>query len=499
MAPRRTGWFGFLLLIPALTAQDKAAQDKQDAPVVFRSDVALIRVDAQVLDRQNRAITGLTRDDFVLRDEGQIREIRNFASEDMPADVLLLLDVSRSMRPHIERIANAANEAMLVLGKQDRVGIMVFDRETRVRLPLQDSFGDVGRELHRLLDQEHFNGGTDITRALYDAQKYLARGARSGARRAIVIVTDDQTERDRDDDGVTSAFSRSDIVLSAILAPDAMGSSRFPGGGGGGTRRSGGGWPGGGGGGLPSIIFGPGYPGGGGRYPGGGYPGGGGGYPGGGGGYPRGGGRYPGGGGGGNMGYGTRSAGTAEIAQRTGGDSLQIDDASALETTLSRIRQRYALHYYMPDGAKPSQERNIVVELSAAARRRYPDAQVHSRRLYTTGSDAGSTVSTNQSDPPVVVASGSGQSSTTSSGDSADETPRLKRRRPMVDEPSGSRTGPSSSSQSQGGWRRSTDPEPSTAPAAGAPSSPQQTAQPSGDAPRKSGGWRQATPEDTKP
>ena len=177
---------------------------------------------------------------------------------------------------------------------------------------------------------------------------------------------------------------------------------------------------------------------------------------------------------------------------------MLIDDASALETTLARIRQRYALHYYMPDGAKPSQERNIVVELSAAARRRYPDAEVRYRRLYTTGSDAGSTVSSNSSDPPVVVASGSGQPSTTTSSGSTDETPKLKRRRPMVDEPSGSRSGPAASSQSQGGWRRSTDPEPSTVPT-GPSSTSQQAPNSAGEPPRKSGGWRQATPEDLKP
>jgi hypothetical protein len=50
----------------------------------------------------------------------------------------------------------------------------------------------------------------------------------------------------------------------------------------------------------------------------------------------------------------TQSAGTAEIARRSGGDSMPVDDASALETT-PRIRQRYALHFYLPDGVQPGQ------------------------------------------------------------------------------------------------------------------------------------------------
>jgi hypothetical protein len=41
-------------------------------------------------------------------------------------------------------------------------------------------------------------------------------------RRAIVIMTDDQTELDRDDAGVLRALMRADSVLSALIAPDAL-------------------------------------------------------------------------------------------------------------------------------------------------------------------------------------------------------------------------------------------------------------------------------------
>ena len=65
-----------------------------DSEVVFRTDVSLVRVDAQVIDGANRTITDLHIEDFVLRENGRLQPIRNFASEDMPLDVLLLLDVS---------------------------------------------------------------------------------------------------------------------------------------------------------------------------------------------------------------------------------------------------------------------------------------------------------------------------------------------------------------------------------------------------------------------
>src|SRR4051812_23551736 len=114
----------FLSIAALITASSLLVAEEEPT---FRSDVALVRVDAQVVDRSNRAISGLRAEDFVLFEEGKEQPIRNFARENMPVDVLLLLDVSGSMRPHVERVASAAHEALAVLGQHDRVAIMVFD------------------------------------------------------------------------------------------------------------------------------------------------------------------------------------------------------------------------------------------------------------------------------------------------------------------------------------------------------------------------------------
>jgi hypothetical protein len=226
-------------------------------------------------------------------------------------------------------------------------------------------------------------------------------------------------------------------VLSALLAPDAMRGR---------TSRGGGGWPTGGGGGgmggpLGGIILGR-------RGP----------YGGGGGSYPpsinlpR-----------------TSSAGTAEIARRSGGDSMQVDDAAALETTLTRIRQRYTLHFNLPEGVQPGQERGIDVQLADAARRRYPNSEVRFRRIHQ---GAGG------SQPePVEISRTSAPSRP-----STDAPPvQTKRRRPAVNE-DGTRA-----DDQQGGWRRADEPEP----AASAPLTPQPASEPQQG---QGGGWRRVKP-----
>ncbi len=409
--------FPFLLLVlPMLAA---------DGDVVFRSDVSLARVDVQVLDRDNRAITGLHKEDFVLREGGQVRGIRNFAAEEMPVDLLFLLDVSGSMRPHVERIAAAARDALRLLGEEDRVAIMVFDRVTRVRMPFRSDLAEVDREFKKLLNQESFNGGTEITLSLQSAAAYIRKNGRRDARRAIVILTDDQTGGARDEEAVLRSLTNAQAVLSALIAPDETpGWQRSPSSRQGG-RRGGSSWPGGGGGGrggpLGGIILG-GPLGGGQRMPQGG-----------------GGGRYPGGGGGQMGGSRTHPAGTAEIARQSGGDSLPVDDASALEDTINRIRQRYALHFHVDEGVKAGQEGRVEVALADNARRRYPDAEVRYRRVYVSpdgSSDAGGV-----DERPVTTRSPRrmpGEVTRPEVSQTADREPTVTRRRTAVSERDGS-------------------------------------------------------------
>jgi hypothetical protein len=75
-------------------------------------------------------------------------------------------------------------------------------------------------------------------------------------------------------------------------------------------------------------------------------------------------------------------AGMQGIAEKTGGDVLHSSDGSAaFQEMMRRIRSRISLYYRMPD-AKPGDTRRVQVELSSAARQRFPDATVHARRGY---------------------------------------------------------------------------------------------------------------------
>jgi VWFA-related protein len=441
--PRGTVLWLLALVLPLPLAR------ADDSSVVFRSGISLVRIDAQVVDRDNRAITGLTARDFLLREQGRPQPIQSVDTENLPVDLLLLLDVSASMRPHVERIARASHQALHQLRDQDRVAIMVFDRLSRVPMQFRGSQSGVDRELERILDYEDFRGGTDITRALLDAGDYIGREGRHDARKAIVIVTDDETERDRNVEGVERVLARADAVLMALIAPDAMQTR--------GMRRDRNNYPGSGGGPLGGVIFGS----------------------------PRRRGGYP----GGPPAANTLSAGTEEIARASGGDSMPVTDAYALQDTLARIRNRYAIYFSLPPGVREGEDRQVELYLADAALRQYPGADMHYRHDYY--AQASSPQAAPENSQPVVV-SGS-QPNRNNSQRSDDPGPPPLRRRGVTQVPDRPLEGPldsgspaaqpsSQPAPTDGAWRKAQPASPAPPPAD--PNAP---------------GWRKARPDELPP
>ncbi len=409
----------FRPLIPAVALAALAAA--QETPV-FKSDVSLVRVDVLVSTPDRRPVRGLGAQDFVLYDNRRQQAIRSFAAEEMPLDVLFLIDVSVSMRPHVERIARASHAALRTLAAGDRGAIMVFDRQSRLRLGWDDSLERVAAGLDAVVDEERFNGGTDITRALLDAARYVQSSARRDARRAIIIVTDDQTERDRNEQRVLRALEGADAVLSSLIAPDALGTGRS-------ARRPG--WG--------DIIFGP-------RSPSGSS---------------------------GPLRPRTQPAGAPEIARESGGDSLPVEHADALQETLENLRQRYSLFFSVPADARVGERRSISVALSTEAARKHFGAQLKYRSQYVVPSD--------WSPPPPDEVSAAGQPPGGLAQSPAEDAPPA----PAQDPPPQNRRPASGETYgSRGPDPRLGVPAPNEpVPAAGAPKKP-------------AGGWRQATTAD---
>src|SRR5262245_9762451 len=179
-----------LLASPWLPAQDPNAQIP--ATAVFRAGVAMVRVDAQVINGR-QVVGNLDRADFRVLDEGVDQPIEYFARDSEPLSLLLLLDVSGSMRRRLKEMAAVARKALGALGDADRVAVMFFGRTTKVAQELTKDREAAAKAIAEALTEKSVGSGTAINPALLDAARYIgAEGVDRTGRRAIVILTDNE-------------------------------------------------------------------------------------------------------------------------------------------------------------------------------------------------------------------------------------------------------------------------------------------------------------------
>jgi len=94
----------------------------------FKSGVELVNVTATVSDDNGHFVTGLTKDDFNVYEDGQPQDISQFSNERVPVSLGLLLDTSGSMTPEKMSAARNAIDRFIydLLGKDDELFFMQF-------------------------------------------------------------------------------------------------------------------------------------------------------------------------------------------------------------------------------------------------------------------------------------------------------------------------------------------------------------------------------------
>jgi VWFA-related protein len=293
------------------------AQDSDTA--VFRTGVADVRVDVQVLDNGN-IVRGLKAEDFVVTDENQPQKILSCDQESARVSLVLLLDISGSMQKYLEVLARNANEALQELRPSDRVATMVFATTATLHQEFSDNLAETARQLLPAIHDHDVGTSTKINAAVLEAAHYIDNkaGTMNGhttdpGRRAILIVTDNLgMNYQSPDNTVIQALLRADATLNGIV----VGRDIRP---------------------RP---------------------------------YQR----------GDNPDF--TPADIHHLAEESGGDAIRADQSEfAFREMLERIRWRYTLAYHAPGGADGS-FRHIHVELTAEARRRFPNAVIYARTGY---------------------------------------------------------------------------------------------------------------------
>src|SRR5690349_21317988 len=70
--------------------------------------VEFVNVNVSVLNTQDRFVTDLAREDFVILEDGIPQETALFAQKELPVSLVVLLDMSASMAANVKAVRSAA-------------------------------------------------------------------------------------------------------------------------------------------------------------------------------------------------------------------------------------------------------------------------------------------------------------------------------------------------------------------------------------------------------
>src|SRR5208283_3884552 len=152
---------------PASTQTPPAAPAGQDAAQqgpTFRTTVNLVDVLFTVLNRRNKLVPDLDKQDFKIFDDNVPQEIRYFSKQtDLPLRIGMLLDTSNSIRDRLKFEQEASTNFLfsVIRRGKDEAFVMTFDDEPQV---IQPFTGDSGL-LRDQIVKTRAGGGT----AIYDA------------------------------------------------------------------------------------------------------------------------------------------------------------------------------------------------------------------------------------------------------------------------------------------------------------------------------------------
>ena len=235
---------------PSQAPQQQAQPTPQQAPQPkIAVEVKTVSVLATVRDKHGNIVSNLTKDDFVLEEDGRPQSIDYFAREsDLPLRLGLLVDTSLSQRKVLEQERSASYSFLdhLLRENKDLAFVIHFDREVELLQDFTPSRPKLQAALQSLQTPQfdadraggggggggygggggrgsgHRGGGTLLYDAIYLAADELM--AKQQGRKALIILSDgvDHGSKESLRTAIETA-QRADTVVYSILFKDEEG------------------------------------------------------------------------------------------------------------------------------------------------------------------------------------------------------------------------------------------------------------------------------------
>jgi Ca-activated chloride channel homolog len=165
-----------------------SARSEEDQEYVIRSEARLVLLDVSVKDRQGGFVSGLTKENFTVFENGHPQHIVAFDHGDPPVTVGILVDESRSMTPKRPAVLTAAMAFFAESNRNDEIFVLNFNDTVQRGLVSPSLFSDDLQELRTALFAGVSEGRTALNDAVVAGLEQLELGKRD--KKTLVLISD---------------------------------------------------------------------------------------------------------------------------------------------------------------------------------------------------------------------------------------------------------------------------------------------------------------------
>lgn len=215
--PRKSFLYLSLALVALCFGAAHASAQGQDSDDIVRVESNLVQLNVGVVDRQGRAVTSLSRNDFVVYEDGVKQPIMSFEPAAAPFSLVLLLDMSGSTLNFRQTLKQSALRFIDALAPEDRISVIAFND----KIETLTKFTADRKKIAEAIDLAQGKGQTELYKALRHALEQLSNEGKR--RKAIVIMTDGLDTQMRKQDSATTSDAKTNEAAIAMIKPEAAG------------------------------------------------------------------------------------------------------------------------------------------------------------------------------------------------------------------------------------------------------------------------------------
>jgi VWFA-related protein len=176
--------------------ETKEDDGRPDSDTIIRMETSLAVFEILALDKKGRAVSGLSKDDFIVTEDGAPQEVATLSPGEgstVPRSIVLVIDYSGSLQPFIQNSVEAAKTIVDRLKPNDRMAVVTDD--VALLVDFTRDKGKIKKGLDSL--RKRANSGRPGRSDQYSALLATLKELVSGVERPIIIFQTDGDELPR--------------------------------------------------------------------------------------------------------------------------------------------------------------------------------------------------------------------------------------------------------------------------------------------------------------